>query len=414
MPIERLMVANRGEIAIRVMRTAREMGIASVAVYSEDDAQSLHLRLADDAVVLDGVGARAYLDVEAIVEAALGSDCDAVHPGYGFLSESAELSRRCDQVGLTFVGPTPESLELFGDKAQARELARRLDVPVMAGSAGPVDVDEAREFLESLGDGATMMIKAIAGGGGRGMRVVTDASHIPEAFERCQSEAAAAFGNGDVLVERLMTNARHIEIQVIGDGRGGVSHLGERECSLQRRHQKIVEWAPSPSISENTRSRLTTAAVRLAEASDYRSLGTFEFLVSAEHEADLAFIEANPRLQVEHTVTEEISGVDLVRAQLRLAGGASLSDIGLEQSDVPPVRGFAIQSRVNMERMEPSGEVRPSGGTLTMFEPPSGPGVRVDTYGYPGYTTNPNFDSLLAKVISYSSSSDFGDALNRA
>ena len=414
MPITKLLVANRGEIAIRIIRAARELGIASVAIHSQDDASSLHVRRTDEAVALDGVGARAYLDVEAVIGAANAAGCDALHPGYGFLAESAELARRCDEEGITFVGPTVGSLELFGDKARARSLAAEHDVPVLPGSAGAVDVAEAIAFFESLGNGGAMVIKAIAGGGGRGMRIVTAADQIAEAYERCQSEAAAAFGNGAVLVERLMTRARHVEVQIIGDGTGAVSHLGERECSLQRRHQKVVEWAPSPSISAETRERLTASAVRMAAAANYRSLGTFEFLVNGDDESDFSFIEANPRLQVEHTVTEEVTGVDLVRAQLRLAGGESLAEVGLAQDHVPAARGYAIQTRVNMERMEPSGEVRPSGGMLTTFEPPSGPGVRVDTYGYPGYTTNPNFDSLLAKVIAYSTSSDFSDAVTRA
>ena len=413
MPVQKILVANRGEIAIRIIRAARELGVASVAIHSQDDANSLHVRLADEAVPLDGAGARAYIDVESVVGAALGAGCDALHPGYGFLAESAELSRRCDEAGITFVGPTPESLELFGDKARARALARELDVPVLPGTEAAIDLDGATSFFDSLGGDGAMVLKAIAGGGGRGMRVVTTQAEIAEAFARCQSEAATAFGNGDLLVERLMTRARHVEVQIIGDGSGAVSHLGERECSLQRRHQKVVEWAPSPSISAETRERLTFAAVRLASSDNYRSLGTFEFLVNADDEADLAFIEANPRLQVEHTVTEEVTGVDLVRAQLRIAGGESLDAVGLTQKDVPSARGFAIQARVNMERMEPSGDVRPSGGMLTTFEPPSGPGVRVDTYGYPGYTTNPNFDSLLAKVIAYSASADFSDVIGR-
>ncbi len=414
MPIEKLLVANRGEIAIRIMRAARELGIVSVAVHSQDDANSLHVRRADEAHALDGVGARAYLDVEAVVAAAQSRGCDAVHPGYGFLSESAALARRCAEAGIVFVGPTAESLELFGDKARARNLAAGLGVAVLRGSEGAVDLAGAAAFFESLGAGEGMMIKALAGGGGRGMRVVTAAEQIAEAFARCQSEAAAAFGNGDLLVERLMPRARHVEVQIVGDGAGAVAQLGERECSLQRRHQKVVEWAPSPSLSAPARERLTAAAVRMAEAADYRSLGTFEFLVNLDDEDDFAFIEANPRLQVEHTVTEEVTGVDLVRAQLRIAGGSRLGELGLTQSDAPAARGYAIQARVNMERMEPSGEVRPSGGMLTAFEPPSGPGVRVDTYGYPGYTTNPNFDSLLAKVIAASASADFADAVRRA
>ncbi len=414
MSIEKLLIANRGEIAIRIVRAAQELGIGSVAVHTPDDANSLHVRRADEAHTLEGVGARGYLDVEAVINAARSSGCDALHPGYGFLAESAELARQCDAAGITFVGPSVESLELFGDKARARALAREHGVPILPGSAAAVQLDDAIEFFESLGTGGAMMIKAVAGGGGRGMRVVRSVEDIPEAFERCQSEATAAFGNGDVLVERLMTRARHVEVQVVGDGAGSVSHLGERECSLQRRHQKVVEWAPSPSISVETRDRLSSAAVRMASATNYRSLGTFEFLVNMDDESDLAFIEANPRLQVEHTVTEEVTGVDLVRTQLRLAGGDSLEAIGLSQNEIPTPRGYAIQARVNMERMEPDGDVRPSGGMLTTFELPSGPGIRVDTYGYPGYTTNPNFDSLLAKVIAYSASTDFSDAVGRS
>ena len=414
MPIQKLLVANRGEIAIRVMRAARELGIVSVAVHSPDDAASLHVRRADEAQALPGAGARGYLDIEAVIEAAKAADCDAVHPGYGFLAENAAFARRCSEEGITFVGPSVGSLELFGDKAQARNLAVGHDVPVLPGSADAVGLDEARSFFDSLGEGGAMVIKAIAGGGGRGMRVVTDAAVIEEAYTRAQSEAGAAFGNDAVFVERLIARARHIEVQVVGDGQGGVAHLGERECSLQRRHQKVVELAPSPWLSDATRGQITAAAVRMAAAVNYLSLGTFEFLVDEGDESRFAFIEANPRLQVEHTVTEEVTGVDLVKAQLRIAGGASLADLGLEQSSIPAPRGHAIQCRVNMERMQPDGEVHPSGGMLTSFEPPLGPGVRVDTYGYPGYTTNPNFDSLLAKVITYSASGDFAEAVGRA
>ena len=414
MPIQKLLVANRGEIAIRIMRAARELGIPSVAVHSPDDANSLHVRRADETQALPGAGARGYLDIEAVIAAAKAAGCDAVHPGYGFLAENAAFARRCSEEGITFVGPSVGSLELFGDKAQARNLAVGHDVPVLPGSPDAVGLDEARSFFDSLGGGGAMVIKAIAGGGGRGMRVVTDAGEVEEAYTRAQSEAGAAFGNDAVFVERLIARARHIEVQVVGDGRGGVAHLGERECSLQRRHQKVVELAPSPWLSGATRDRITAAAVRMAAAVNYLSLGTFEFLVDEGDESRFAFIEANPRLQVEHTVTEEVTGVDLVKAQLRIAGGASLADVGLEQDAIPAARGHAIQCRVNMERMQPDGEVHPSGGMLTSFEPPLGPGVRVDTYGYPGYTTNPNFDSLLAKVITYSASGDFAEAVGRA
>ena len=413
MAISKLLIANRGEIAIRIMRAARELGIASVAIYSQDDAASLHIRRADETRPLEGVGARAYLNIDGVIAAAEAASCDAVHPGYGFLAENPDFARRCSAEGIIFVGPSVESLELFGDKAQARTLAAAHDVPVLPGSPGAVGLAEAQAFFASLAEGA-MVIKAIAGGGGRGIRVVSGADEVEEAYARCRSEAGAAFGNDAVFVERFIPRARHIEVQVIGDGQGAVAHLGERECSLQRRHQKVVEFAPSPSISETTREQITGAATRMAMAVNYQSLGTFEFLIDEAGESRFAFIEANPRLQVEHTVTEEVTGIDLVRAQLRIAGGDRLSDVGLDQTSIPAARGYAIQARVNMERMEPDGNVRPSAGMLTTFEPPSGPGVRVDTYGYAGYTTNPNFDSLLAKVITYSGSDDFAGAVGRA
>lgn len=413
MAIIKVLVANRGEIAIRIMRAARELGISSVSIHSQDDATSLHVQRADERQALESSGVRAYLNIKAVIDAAKQSGCDAVHPGYGFLAENAEFVRQCQENGIVFVGPSVSSLELFGDKAQARNLALEQDVPVLPGSPGEVDLEEARAFFASLGEGGAMVIKAIAGGGGRGMRVVTQTEEIEEAFTRCRSEAAAAFGNEAVYVEPLIPRARHIEVQIFGDGLGSVAHLGERECSLQRRHQKVVEIAPSPRLSETTCQQITDAAKRIASAVSYQSLGTFEFLVDAANESDFAFIEANARLQVEHTVTEEVFGVDLVRSQLRIAGGESLIDLGLDQQNVLPSRGYAIQCRVNMERMQPDGEVRPSGGMLTIFEPPAGPGVRVDTYGYSGYTSNPNFDSLLAKVTAFSASPNFTDTVER-
>ncbi len=411
-----LLVANRGEIAIRVTRAAAELGMRTVAVFSEDDARSLHTRKSDEARALSGTGAKAYLDAEQIVALARAAGCDAIHPGYGFLSENAAFARRCAEEGITFVGPRPETLDTFGDKARARALAERCGVAVVPGSSGPTGLDEARAFLESLGDGGSMVIKAISGGGGRGMRTVHRPADVAEAYARCQSEAQAAFGTGEVYVERWIPRARHIEVQVVGDGSGGVSHLWERECSIQRRNQKVVEVAPSPGLSPDLRARLTSAAVRLAEEVRFSSLGTFEFLVDATAGADdpdFTFIETNPRLQVEHTVTEAVTGVDLVKAQLELAAGRSLADLGLQQADVPEPRGFAVQVRINMETMAPDGTARPSGGTLTAFEVPSGPGLRTDSFGYVGYTTSPSFDSLLAKLIGHSPSADFRDAVTR-
>ena len=412
-----LLIANRGEIAIRVMRAAAELGIRTVAVFSDDDARSLHTRKADEARALGGVGAAAYLNGERIVAVAREAGCDAIHPGYGFLSENPGFARRCADAGVGFVGPRSDLLELFGDKAQARLLASRCGVPVMRGTSGATSLDDARSFLASLGETGAMMIKAVAGGGGRGMRAVHRIENVEENFKRCQSEARAAFGNGDVYVEQMMPRARHIEVQVAGDGSGEVVHFWERECSVQRRHQKIVEIAPSPSLPDGVRERLLAAAIRMAGEVRYESLGTFEFLVNAEvgeGEAAFAFIEANARLQVEHTVTEEVTGIDLVKLQLQLAGGKTLAELGLRQADVPAPRGFAIQMRINMESMGADGIAKPSGGTLTAFDAPSGPGLRTDTFAYTGYTTNPNFDSLLAKLVAHSSSPHFADALTRA
>ena len=407
MGLRKLLIANRGEVAIRIARAAEELGLACATVFSDDDAESLHVRSADEACPLVGEGAGAYLDIERLLAIAASTGCDAIHPGYGFLAESAELARRCAEEGVTFVGPSVETLQLLGDKARARGLAREKGVPVLAGSPGPVTAGEAGQFLRSLGDGAAMVIKAISGGGGRGMRVVTNLEEVEEAHARCQSEAASAFGDGAVYVEELMPRARHIEVQVIGDGSGAVTHLGERECSVQRRHQKLVEIAPSPSLSPVARQEICDAAVRMAESLAYQSLGTFEFLVDASHSDRFFFIEANPRLQVEHTVTEEVTGVDLVQVQLRLAGGETIAELRLTSASVPQPRGFAIQARVNGERMGAGGNLSPAGGQITSFQPPSGPGIRIDTYASPGFVVNPNFDSLLGKVIAHSTSDEF-------
>src|ERR1700693_3710528 len=331
-----LLVANRGEIAIRVMRAAAELGMRTVAVYSDDDLHSLHTKKADHATALKGSGAKAYLDAERIIAVAKESGCDAIHPGYGFLSENAAFARRCEEAGIIFVGPRADILELFGDKVQARAIAERCGIAVMTGTSGATSLEDAKSFFKSLGAGASIMIKAIAGGGGRGMRIVHQLDEIEEAYKRCQSEARASFGNSDVYVEQLMPRARHIEVQIIGDGTGAVSHLWERECSIQRRNQKIVEIAPSPGLEPVIRDRLTGAAVRMAKEVRYDNLGTFEFLVnadtSASDEAGFAFIEANPRLQVEHTVTEEVTGIDLVKLQIQLAAGRTLAALGRRES----------------------------------------------------------------------------------
>ncbi|MCD0423104.1 biotin/lipoyl-binding protein [Rubrivivax sp. JA1024] len=416
MSFRKLLIANRGEIAIRIARAAAEAGLTTVAIHPADDAASLHVRIADHAEQIPGRGARAYLDIEAVIAAAKAAGCDALHPGYGFLSENADLARRCAEEGITFVGPSPEALRLFGDKVAAKELAKRCDVPIIAGTVGPSSLEEIQTFFASLGDKPAVMIKAMAGGGGRGMRVVERAEDLADAYARCQSEAKAAFGYEGVYAERLIRNARHIEVQIIGDRHGGVSQLWERECTIQRRNQKLVEIAPSPSLSESLRSRIVEAAKALAAMANYDSLGTFEFLVdgdAGEGAGVYAFIEANPRLQVEHTVTEEVLAVDLVRAQLAVAGGATLASLGLDQPSVPRPRGFAIQLRVNMETMDAKGATKPTGGKLAIFEPPSGPGVRVDTFGYAGYTTSASYDSLLAKVIVHGRG-DWAEAVAKA
>jgi len=412
----RLLVGNRGEIAVRILRAAGELGIGTVAIYSEDDKDALHTRQADQSRALRGSGAAAYLDGEQIIAVAKDAGCDAIHPGYGFLSENAAFARCCAEAGIAFIGPRFEILELFGDKVRARETAADAGVPVLAGTRGPTSLGQARQFFRSLGAGGAMMIKAIAGGGGRGVRAVEDLHQLDDAYARCQSEAKAAFGNGDVYVEQLVSTARHIEVQIAGDGSGAVSHLWERDCSIQRRHQKLIEIAPAPGLPAMLRERITAAAIQLARTVRFDNIGTFEFLVDATHLTDdstFAFIEANPRLQVEHTVTEQVTGIDLVRVQLELAGGASLESLGLLQQDVPAPRGFAIQVRVNMETMTATGDVLPSGGTLMAFDPPTGPGIRVDTFGYAGYRTSPRFDSLLAKVIANTSRPSFGDAVTR-
>jgi acetyl/propionyl-CoA carboxylase alpha subunit/acetyl-CoA carboxylase carboxyltransferase component len=413
---ERVLVANRGEIAIRVTRAATELGLQAIAIHSGDDAQALHVRRAAQAVALPGRGAGAYLDIEAVITAARLSGCQAVHPGYGFLSENAAFARRCAEEGLVFVGPDPATLDLFGDKAQARRFAAGCGVPTIAGLDEPVTLAQAEQFMASLvatDPDAAVIVKAIAGGGGRGIRIARTLASLPEAYERCRSEALAAAGSGELYIERYIPRARHIEVQVIGDG-GQVAHLWERECTLQRQHQKLLEIAPSPHLPPALRDRLITHAVELAQQARFKGLGTVEFLVwaGAAGALDYAFIEVNPRVQVEHTVTEEVTGVDLVKAQLRIAAGATLQQLGLHKG-APLLAGFAIQARVNTERLQADGRTLPASGVLQLFEPPAGPGVRVDTCGAAGVRIGTSFDSLLAKVIVRSADADFGVALRR-
>jgi acetyl/propionyl-CoA carboxylase alpha subunit len=409
---KKILIANRGEIAIRIARAAADLGIASVAVYSDDDATSLHVRKADEAHALGRAGVPAYLDRARLIALAKETGCDAIHPGYGFLAENAVFARAVADAGITFIGPNAGALDLFGDKVAARELARRVGAPVIDGEAVHTP-QEAEAFMARIG--APIMLKAVAGGGGRGMRPVRAPEEIAEAFARCQSEAASAFGDGSLYAERLIESARHIEIQILGDGHGGLTDFGERECTIQRRNQKLIEVAPSPWLGDALRARIVAAARELARAAGYDNLGTFEFLVDAQGGRDdsyFAFIEANPRLQVEHTVTEEVRGVDLVQAQIRIAAGASLAELGLEAPRA--ARGYAIQSRVNLETMNASGEATPTGGVIAAFDIPSGPGVRVDTFGYSGYRTGAAFDSLIAKLIVHSHAPTFAAAVSKA
>jgi acetyl/propionyl-CoA carboxylase alpha subunit/acetyl-CoA carboxylase carboxyltransferase component len=414
--IRKLLVANRGEIAVRIVRAAQDLGIAAVAVAARDDAGALHIELADAAVALDAAGPAAYLDRAALIAAAQRTGCDAVHPGYGFLSERADFAQACAEVGLVFVGPPPEQLALFGDKARARALAAAHGIALLPGT-GASDLAGIEAFFAAERErspGCALMLKAVAGGGGRGMRVVADPADLAAAYERCRAEAGAAFGVGAVYAERLIARARHVEVQVVGDGRQAIA-LGERDCTLQRRFQKLVEIAPCPWLAPPLRERLADAALTLARAAGYCGVGTFEFLVDdASPDLPLVFIEANPRLQVEHTITEEVTGVDLVHAQIAIAAGQTLAAIGLDPQRPPPVRGFALQWRINAETLDASGRARPASGRIERCEFAQGPGVRVDTHARAGLAPSPQYDTLLAKLVVSHRSAHFDDALRRS
>lgn len=404
-----LLIANRGEIALRIIRTAIELGMRTVAVYAEDDADSPHVHAADEAIGLPGSGPRAYLDQAAILAAAKSSGAGLIHPGYGFLSENAEFADACAAGGYTFVGPDARVLESLGNKTSARSAAMAAGVPVLPATEGPSSVEDIKAFFAAQDGG--IMIKALAGGGGRGMRKVHSADQIDEAYRRCAAEAQLGFGDPALFAEALRADARHIEVQVVAAPAGHQTHahaVGDRDCSIQRRFQKLVEVAPAQGLSDDLRRALHQAAVRLCARVGLRGLATVEFLVSGE---DFVFLEVNPRIQVEHTVTEETTGLDLVAVQLAIAGGASFYQLGLPSgiaSDGLEVigepaarRGIAIELRVNAETFGPDFSVVPTAGTLTVFSPPSGPGVRVDTYGRAGLVISPQYDSLLAKLIVY-------------
>lgn len=412
--MKKILVANRGEIAIRIIRAAKDLEIQSVAVYSIDDSDSRHRILADQAVALNGSGPSAYIDISAIIAAAKSQHCDAIHPGYGFLSERSDFAQVCVDEGITFIGPEASQLALFGDKDTALRLAKECDVPVMPATKGGATLEEIEQFFDIHHD-AGIVIKAVGGGGGRGMRIVKNKGEIAELYTRCRSESMSAFGIDSVYAERLVNRARHIEVQIVGDGTNIVA-LGERDCTLQRRFQKAIEIAPSPVLKNELRERIINAAKKIASSVQYKSLGTFEFLVEENEngeQSNFVFIEANPRIQVEHTVTEQVTGIDLVALQIGIAQGYSLERLGIDPANPPKLQGYAIQVRVTAEITDSSGLARPAHGKLVRFDPPSGPDVRVDTHAYSGYSPSPAFDTLLAKLIVSSQSENFEKIVSR-
>ncbi len=388
---KKVLIANRGEIALRVIRACRELGVQTVAVYSEADRESLHVRFADDDVCIGPPPGRlSYLKIPNLIAAAEITGADAIHPGYGFLAENAEFADTCRASNITFIGPTGEQIRLMGDKATARKLAREAGVSTVPGSPGTIeDPDEALRFAEEIG--LPVIIKATAGGGGKGMRIAQDLEQFSQLFGLAQNEALAAFGNGAVYVEKYLKRPRHVEIQVLGDVHGKVVHLGERDCSVQRRHQKLVEESPSPGLDHGRRRRMGEAAVALATNIGYQGAGTVEFLLDTD--GKFYFMEMNTRIQVEHPVTEMVASFDLVKEQIQIAAGEPISYRG----DGTRLRGHAIECRINAE--DPYRNFQPSPGLITAYHPPGGPGVRVDTHVYAGYTVPPYYDSLLAKVI---------------
>ncbi|MFN8650442.1 MAG: acetyl-CoA carboxylase biotin carboxylase subunit [Gemmatimonadales bacterium] len=388
---KKVLIANRGEIALRVIRACRELGIGTVAVYSEADRESLHVRFADDDVCIGPPpGRQSYLRIPNLIAAAEITGADAIHPGYGFLAENAEFSDTCKASNITFIGPSGEQIRAMGDKATAKKLAQEAGVPTVPGTPGTIqDIEEALTHVERIG--YPVIIKATAGGGGKGMRVANDAEQFAQVFSLAQNEALAAFGNGEVYVEKYLAKPRHVEIQVMGDTHGSVVHFGERDCSVQRRHQKLIEESPSPALTPDLRARMGEAAVRLAAAINYVGAGTLEFLL--DEDGSFYFMEMNTRIQVEHPVTEMVTSFDLVKEQIRVAAGEPISFKG----EGGRLRGHAIECRINAE--DPYRNFQPSPGLITAYHPPGGPGVRLDTHVYAGYTVPPYYDSLLAKVI---------------
>ena len=387
----RVLIANRGEIAQRILRACRELGIETVAVYSEADADAIYLRQADETICIGpGQGAKSYLNIPALISAAEIADVEAIVPGYGFLAENAHFAEVCRDCNIQFVGPDPETISALGNKARAREMAIQAGVPVVPGSDGPVE-DEETALRVAQEIGYPVMIKASAGGGGRGMRVASNDPSLVNGFHAARAEAEAAFKDSTVYLEKFVENPRHVEIQILGDRFGEVVALGERDCSVQRRHQKLVEESPSPAINDKTRQAMCASAVAIAKQSGYHNAGTVEFLL--DKDSNFYFIEVNARIQVEHTVTEMVTGIDLIQEQLRVASGERLR---FRQEDVKP-QGHCIEVRINAE--DPDRDFQPSPGRIELFVPPGGPGVRVDSHCYSGYSVPPHYDSMIAKLL---------------
>ncbi len=391
--LKKILIANRGEIALRIIRACRELGIETVAVYSEADEQSLHVQLADGAICIGPASSsESYLRAERIIAAAEIADVDGIHPGYGFLSEDPDFAEQCEQCNIKFIGPRSDSIRMMGDKAIARETVKAAGVPTVPGSDGVIrDSDEALTVAEKIG--FPVIVKAVAGGGGRGMRLAHNSMSFKKEFAAASNEAAKAFGNGDVYIEKYIEEPRHIEIQLLADEHGNVVHLGERDCSVQRRHQKVIEEAPSPFLKQEMRDEMGKAAIAAAKACNYWNAGTVEFLVDKHH--NFYFIEMNTRIQVEHAITEEVTGIDLIKQQFRIASGEKLA---FKQEDIQ-IRGHAIECRICAEN--PAANFAPSPGVITLYYPPGGHGVRLDSHIYGGYTVPPYYDSMIGKVISY-------------
>ena len=393
----KILIANRGEIALRIIRTCKELGIKTVAVFSDVERDALHVKVADESICIGPANpAQSYLNIPAILSATELTDSEAIHPGYGFLSENPQFAESCATSGIIFIGPSPESMRMGGDKAKARHVMKRRGIPVVPGSDGPMESEEAAlKVAKKIG--FPVIIKASAGGGGRGMRIVSEEDELSSAFHMAQREALGAFANSEVYIEKYLSSIRHIEVQIISDGKGNVIHLGERDCSVQRRHQKLIEESPSPAATEKFRKKLGELAVRAAKAMKYKNAGTVEFIV--DDEENIYFMEMNTRIQVEHPVTEELTGIDIVKEQIRIAAGFPLT---YKQGQIKAA-GHAIECRINAEDPE---KFIPSPGKLSLFLPPGGPGVRVDTAAYTGWVVPSHYDSMIAKLVVHAKNRD--------